>query len=413
MTPVVAPVPVGLSQRALRGAFAAAVFAFVLATLFDPADSLLGLKVPLYLLCWCTGILLSLSRAERIRLPIGLVVYVALMIAIPLVSIAIYFVADGTEPYAGFQLFKAYLFISMALLLYVTRTNLLPYLCVALTILAMAVLAVGTLVLLQPALFVPIYAFGNQYGMFSIDNRDYGAGLVLFQMYFVTSPMLAISAAYYFDRAAARRVHRVGFAALALLNTGAMIFAGSRNNLMAAVALPVALFLVHSKRKDVAVGVTALVTGIGLIAVSDQVRILLDPTEASNSTKLTTLSDYGTILERPATLIFGRGLGAYEQWTGRGSSFITELTYLEIIRNFGVFLGALMILLLVGPILYAYANRWSFPETSVIVGYLVYLAMCVTNPYLFSSMGMLILSVITANIAMHHSTRTRRSGYTA
>lgn len=405
--PVARPATVGGHARTL---YLATVSAFILSTLFDPADLLLGFKLPLYFLCWATGLLVCFAQRSKLRLPLWLASYTLLMVAIPLVSIAVYLIVDGREPFEGFQLFKAYLFISMAILLYATRTDLLPLLGGALTALSLAVLAVGTVVLLQPDLFLPLYAFGNRYGMFSLDNRDYGGGLVMFQMYFVTSPMLAVSAAYYFEQAVARPARRRRYVILTLLNLGGLAFAGSRNNLLAAVLLPLLLLFLHTRRKVVTGTALAVAGSIGLALVSDTLAILLDPLEQSNRTKLTTLNDYGTVLARPLTLLLGRGLGAYEHWTGRGYQFQTEITYLEIVRNFGVVLGGLMILLLLYPIAYAFVIRRSFPQRSVMVGYLVYLLMCVSNPYLFSSMGMLILSILTANMALFQMGRLEPPG---
>ena len=112
----------------------------MLSTLFDPADIIFGLKLPLYLLCWFAGVILCVTRGERVRIPIEMVIYSLLMVTIPLISIWNYYVIDGSDPFEGFQLLKAYLFISMAMLLYVTGTNLLKYLSIALTLLALSIL---------------------------------------------------------------------------------------------------------------------------------------------------------------------------------------------------------------------------------------------------------------------------------
>jgi hypothetical protein len=70
-----------------------------------------------------------------------------------------------------------------------------------------------------------------------------------------------------------------------------------------------------------------------LIFYSSEIFTLFDRNEPSNSAKLTLLMDYFEILNNPKTIIFGNGLGSYENWSIR-TSYITELTYLEIFRNF-------------------------------------------------------------------------------
>jgi hypothetical protein len=392
----------------LRSLFEATTFLFVLSTLFDPGDRLLGLKLPLYVLSWVLGVLLCLNRGDRMGIPIEMVIYSLLMITIPLLSIWNYYLVDGGEPFEGFALLKAYLFISMAMLLFLTRTNLLKLLSIGLTLLALAVLAVAALVFIEPSLYLPVYVFGEQSGMFSVGDRDYG-GLVLFQVFFHTSPMLAISAAYYFDFAYHSRRRRKLYGALAALNLVALILAGTRNNMVAAILLPLALALLYARRKGIVAAGVALVMGISAFMLSDQIGILLNPTEASNSTKLASFSDYLVGFSNVPSLIFGKGLGAYQHWTGRGYYYITELTYLEIVRNFGLLLGGLMMLLLLYPLVFAFVIRRSYNEKHIVIGYALYLLMCASNPLLFSSMGMLILSVITANMAMYSANVGRRT----
>ena len=393
---------------AARSLFLATTFLFVLSTLFDPSDRIFGLKLPLYIVSWGTGVFVILMRRGRVRIPIQLIVYSLSMVTIPLFSIWYYYLVDGSDPFEGFQLLKAYAFISMAMLMYLTGTNLLKHLSIALTLLALSIVFVAALVFIEPALYLPVYAFGNEYGIFSIDNRDYGSGLVLFQMYFVTSPMLAISAAYYFDRAHRSLQRRKLYGVLAALNIGAMFLAGTRNNIMAAILLPLALAFLYSKRRELIAVPIAMVSVVGIFVLWEQISVLLDPMEVSNRTKLTLLGDYATGFDKLPNLIFGTGLGAYQHWTGRGYYYVTELTYLEVIRNFGLLLGGVMILLLLYPIAYAFVLRRSYKEKHIIVGYALYLLMCATNPNLFSSMGMLILSVIVANISLYQANAADR-----
>jgi hypothetical protein len=398
------------SQRDIRGSaairwiFTLSFVGFIVSTLFDPADLALGLKVPLYAVTWLAGVTLCITRRDRVRFPPPLVIYVLLMVGIPLASLAWYFLVDARAPFAGFQLYKAYVFISVAILLYMTRTDLMPFLAGALTLLALMILATALVVLLVPALKLPLYVFGNQFGIFSIDSRDYGSGLVLFQMYFVTSPMLALSVAYYFDRWRNEPGHRVRHGLLTLTSLVALVVAGTRNNILGAVLVIAGVLVVHYRRKPLVIATLGVALIGGAAALSGQIGILLDPTEVSNSVKLALVRDYGRILGDPVTLLFGRGLGAYEHWS-RGDLFISELTYLEIVRNFGLIGGAIMIGLLIYPVVHGFILRRRSRSQSVLVGYSAYLLMCISNPNLFSSMGMLILGVILANLFQEDAER--------
>lgn len=385
------------------------VFLFLLSTLFDPADRALGLKLPLYVACWGIGLLMYMGRQDPIKISIGLFIYTFLMTLIPIASVGYYLAMDGSEPFEGFLLLKSYLFISFAILIYFTRINVLKYLSIALSILAIQILLLTAVVLIYPETHIPIYTFGEHYGIFSIDaGRDYGSGLKLFQMYFVTSSMLVIPIAYYFDLAKTSK-QNIGFHwALVLLSICAMFVAGTRNNMIMAIVLPVTLFVMYSKYRLGMTILMAAATGLFIFAWHDEIAILFDPTEASNYVKLSMLEDYAVIFSDPNNLLFGRGLGSYEYWTGRGYKFVTELTYLEIIRNFGLLLGGLMILLLLYPIVYAFVIRRSYKKKNIVLAYAVYLIMSISNPLLFSSMGMLILGMIIADIFIHDTDMRRR-----
>lgn len=406
-TNVLAPVVASdlRSVRVTRAAFLATLFIFIFSTLFDPGDTIFGLKVPLYVLCWVTGVVYCVARPEPVRIPIQLVLYCAVMVTIPLVSIAKYYIVDGREPFEGLAMIKAYVFISMAVLLYVTGTNALRHLATALTVLAVTIIVLTIVVLIVPVLRLPLYVFGENYGIFSIDNRDYG-GLALFQMYFHTSSMLAMGVAYYVDRARSEVRRERAYALVVLVNLAALVVAGSRNNLAGAILLPGALWLLYARNRIAAIALMTVAGAAAVYFIGDQIQILLNPQEVSNSIKLALLDDYARGFSDPLQLLFGQGLGAYQAWSGRTFYYVTELTYLEVFRNFGLPLGLLMLGLLAFPIIHAFVLRPSYREKPIILGYAVYLLMTATNPLLFSSMGMLILSILVANIFLHERQRT-------
>lgn len=386
-----------------RKVFDAVLFLFIADTLLDPADLLLGVKLPLYLMCWLTGFVVCTSRRRTLMISINLVMYCLVMIVLPLVSILIYQLLHGNDQFEGFQLLKAYLFISMALLLYVTRTNVLPHLAATLTLLAGAIFAVTALVFAVPDLLAPAYAFGELFGIFSIDSRDYGGGIVMFQMYFKTSSMLVVSAAYYFHKAWFAQSRKKTWWFLCLFSLVGMGVAGTRNNILVALLLPLILTFLYSKRKLRMAGVLVSLSLVAVAVLFDKIAILFSPVESSNRIKLDMLDDYARIFSNPVNLWLGRGLGAYERWTGPRYAFITELTYFEIVRNYGLVLGLVLLALLIFPVVYGFILKPSYGEKNIIIAYAMYLLMSATNPLFFSSTGILILSAIMANIFLHRS----------
>lgn len=383
---------------------------FVASCIFDPADKALGLKLDLFLLCWLCAILFMMMERGAARLDVRLLSYVLAFLAIPLFSVGGYWLLRGGDPFEGWNLLKGYFLISLSLLLYLRRVNLMPAMCAMLSLLAVVIIVSYAVLTLVPEAFAVFYVFGQATGIVIVDNRDYGGGLVMLQAYFVTSPMLAMAIAYYFHamRNATASRARLAYALLTLLNVAGMILAGTRNNLAVAVMLPVVLHFMYARNKVVhgifALGFVTLL----FVVFSGPILQLLDPTEVSNQLKVALVGDYYSLLDDPQTLLAGQGLGAYHYWDARASYFyISELTYFELLRNFGVVGFLAMIALLSFPLVYAFFVNRRYRDRHLIVAYGFYLLMCMSNPNLFSSMGILILSIILANIFITEESRVR------
>ena len=379
---------------------------FLLSCVFDPADRLLGMKVYLFVACWGAALIPVVLGSQVHRLHGGLLIYILLFLAVPVLSIAWYWTVDGRPEFEGFQLLKGYILISLAALLYISRIDLLPALSATLSVLALLIIGVFLLVTAVPVLVAPLYLFGNATGIVYLSDRDYGSGLVLSQVYFATSPMLAISIPFYFQRACTAVGSRQRLLNLLLLLAGvvAMFLAGSRNNMAVAILLPLILYVLYSRNKAFSVAAIIIAFFAFALVFVEQIAVLLDPAEFSNNIKLGLLDDYRRIFERASMLFFGSGLGAYDYWDAKGTHFfVSELTYLEVLRNFGVLGGAVMIGLLLLPIAYAVFRGRDYQDWHIILGYASYLVMCASNPNLFSSMGILILSVLMSDVFMEEA----------
>jgi hypothetical protein len=379
---------------------------FVLICIFDPADLVLRGKVPVFIALWPATLLSLVRMPNEPRLPRQLLAYQLAFIAIPLLSIGWYYLIDGRQPFEGFALLKGYLLISFALILVLNKVDLIPQLSAVLTVLA--VLVIGTFVFLQfePAQFEPLHDWGINTGILSLDQRRYGANLQLVQVYFVTSSMLAISIAYYFDRAmsASGRKSKLGYSALFGINIVGMLLAGTRNNILTSLLLPFALWPLYTRRAVLTALCSLLILVLLLLPFAEQLRTFFDAEESANSIKLALVREYMDLFSDPVTLLFGQGLGAYRYWSASNVYFyISELTYLEMIRNFGLFGAAVLMALLLFPVLHAFVKPAPRQERALAVAYLSYLVMAASNPLLFSSTGILILAILIANIALNRT----------
>ena len=386
---------------------------FIISTLFDPMDKLFGLKIYLFILCMSYGLLFYLTNPHMPKIPIKLIIYIALMIFIPLLSITHYYFIDSSNPFEGFLLFKSYIFITFALLIYITKIDVFRYLSICLVFLSLAIMLISLIVTIFPDLFFPMYLFGNNFGIFSIDpGRDYGAAGKYFQMYFVTSSMIVISIAYFFDKWWKSKHNKKLYLILFLVSVISMFLAGSRNNMLIALFLPLVLFWTYSNKKFFISMLYLVGFLITIIIVRDEILSLFDSSEISNFYKLMTLNDYIYLFSNDIySLIFGQGLGAYMDWTGRGFNFVTELTYFELVRSYGIFGALTIILLMLYPVIYAFFLKPSYNYKHIIWAYICYLIMSFTNPLFFSSMGMLILSAILASICIHDKQNIENTSY--
>jgi hypothetical protein len=104
-------------------------------------------------------------------------------------------------------------------------------------------------------------------------------------------------------------------------------------------------------------------------------------------------------MEHPQYLVWGEGLGS-QFYSSGNADFVTqtELTYIDLIRWFGIPLAIILILLLLYPIIYFYLNKKvSQNNRYLIVSYWGYLFIAGTNPLLVSSTGMLaVLTLFSA-----------------
>jgi hypothetical protein len=121
--------------------------------------------------------------------------------------------------------------------------------------------------------------------------------------------------------------------------------------------------------------------------------------DVSNEVKIGYLTDYANIIfSNPLTFFFGQGIGSYSYWSVLGIyTSITELTFFELFRNYGLIGGSILLFLVLFPLIYL-LDESKKEIHYLLLGYLSYLFMAFFNPIFFSSSGMMILSVIMAKI---------------
>ena len=246
--------------------------------------------------------------------------------------------------------------------------------------------------------------------------RQYGS-VTLPYIYFLASPMLVFLVAYEAqalrEYPTTRRMLSCGFAVFALG------LSGTRAHLIiACLYLPVYFMATSNSKHRIAVRLaSAIALTATLAAASPIIGEFLDAGETSNSMKLQALERYEEIFSDSAVLLFGQGFNAHT-WSNPLQQMIatendatkTELTYLELVRVFGV-IGALPYFgLLVGLVLASarlpQQHAWFRPA------FIVSLFNSSLNPYLFSTNGMLPMALLLGLIASNSVTINAKSANT-
>ena len=234
--------------------------------------------------------------------------------------------------------------------------------------------------------------------------REYG-GVVLPYIYFLASPMLIFLLAFDWDKL------RTSFSPKRLLifmcTTLVLFFSGTRAHMLIAVLYVPVYFLITASIKSkiwaFAVITLASIYIFQFEATLGLVKDAFSTKEASNLAKISMFTNYGSIFSDPLTLLLGQGYNAHE-WSSEFASMIamedyaskTELTYLELIRVYGLFLTFWFLVFLSRVLVRLRAlpreKLWLYS------GMCIYLINAAFNPYLFSVNGMLPLGLSLAVI---------------
>ncbi len=365
--------------------------------IFDPADKLLGLKMPLFALGWILFIFGIMANRKNVYAPVNMITYLLLFILIPLVSIAYYqFIGSDFIHYDGYQYFKSYLFITLLPILYISKIDLIKPTVAIISVLSILSTIILIISYFNTSLISIFNEVGQRYGMFSMGNRIWGRSVLpnLPAMYSHTSQLIVFPIGYFtmkilFSRGGIKIIYGL----LLVINMVALFFSATRNNIMASLLVPILVVFWYSKRKILALFIIISLTFIILVSHIDIIKSALDPEGTSNALKLSFIKDYLYLFADAEVLLFGQGLGSYFNTTLGGYVSLTELTYFEFIRRFGLILSLASFALLLYPLSKLRLKKYRSIHYLLIV-YLFMLLMAFFNPLLMSSSGMLILSIV-------------------
>jgi len=373
------------------------LYLLLAAAIFDPADLLVHMKVPLFAGVWILLLAdIAISRGGRYPVPTNLYYYICIFVVLlPLTGMLVYILRGGQmQGYDGFGYYKSYLFLSLCIPLAMKRIDLVRPLAIVVSSLSLATLFLYVITFSDEALRGQLWVLGDTYTIFSLSERSYGS--FTYQMvYFHSSPLMVVAVAYFCYQLLVS-VGRARFwnTLMLLLNVCGMLLSGTRNNMIAGLLVPLMVIAWYKGTKVRLAVAAALAVILSLGIGYGVVEAMLSPEDVSNSVKLLYFRDYAAVFSSWPTIMFGQGLGASFFSAALGTRVsITELTYVEFVRIYGVAMACIFFILLLYP-LRILRNPDARADHYLFLGYLGYLYLCTANPLLLSSSGMLVLAII-------------------
>lgn len=382
------------------------IFLLWFAAIFDPIGMVFGLRyIALINICLCIILIFIFSDLRHIPFNFRFFSIFFLSIVCPIYGLLIFIIRGGWH---GSFIDTSYISSAVLIttsLIYINKefVNLgIKSMLNSLQILCLVIIAIQINLIFS--LNDSWLSFFTERSVALISFREY-AGLTLPYIYFLASPLLIFLVAHRINNLF-MKVNTINLINAAFAIT-ALFISGTRSHMIIAViSLPLIFFLTKVKRKfEISILVAILFILLLLYFDSEILRSMFSLSETNNAFKFSMLNNYSHIFNDLFSLFFGQGFNAHEWSTplmkmisfNMGASK-TELTYIEFIRVYGLFISIPFFYILIYPIKKLMKLKkefiWLYPA------YILYLINASLNPYLFSTNGMLSLGLIISVISM-------------
>jgi hypothetical protein len=398
-----------------RGSIRLLTYGLVLLTtllMVDPSDQLLHVKTP----CFALIMIFWVYTKGPFRPAVSPLVASAILlvsVAIPALWVLLTVVArrDGELEHVALYP-KAFLFLSLLLVVWNSKISLDLITSRLSVLIGIITVSLVTLSKITPVFFQLIYAFtlDKQNALITEERDQFGIGVG--QFYYLSCPLMLFGLGYFFNKWLIGSRHKKWSLFLAFFLFASLVFSGARANLIAALTVVAGLSLwrIVSSRGLLIAGAIATIALLPIAyLVAKSTQNLLNPSEASNQVKIghyqSYLQHFG---DNPIYLIAGQGEGTGFYSKGFNDyTYVTELSFLELTRQFGLPVMLFFAALLLTPMIILF--RSTSPESRdgyLAIPYAGYLLVCASNPLLVSSTGMLVIVMVWAR-ALRHLPRLR------
>ncbi len=368
--------------------------------IIDPGNLIFHAKYILFALVFLFWIPEVLHKKPEIPVKLWWAVFfVSVFMPFYALSISILNHSLQNTPPGTFVYFNSFFFFAVILVIVSEKTDLTTYFNYTSLLIVIITLGLYFLLLLNPGNFGKLYHYfveEKQTTVYAL--RDYGK-VTLLMIFYKTSPLLVFPLSYYLYMLFIRnRKIRISVVMVFFLSV-TLFLSGTRANLLSMIIIWFFYFgfFLFRKSKISFLWIVAGFTVILFFILPPLAEGLFNRNEASNVIKFGYLSSYSNFFNHHwISLLLGQGVGGsfyaagLDRWID-----VSELTYLELIRVWGLPVGLSFIVFLFLPLIKEIRNK---NISHLFIAYLAYLFISGTNPLLMSSTGMLVLVYVFSKV---------------
>ena len=363
-------------------------FLFLLTLSIDPTGFHSRLKDLLFVVLVVYGVIYCLKRQQYLA-SINRITFLSFLL-IPLWGMFIAYVTNSlTEDSYAMSQIRSMLYIFIFFFVVTMRLDiLLKMVWVNGIILAILTLVLFFLSELGGVFLAAIYDYCNVSGNYMMAyNRDF-LGFSVNGLYYKTGSLIIFS--YIYNLYQYKGPFKLVLSVILYLS---LMVAGSRTPML----VQTMILLVYLYDRNIIGKFMTRVATVAFLGMLVMLTYLLatQENEGSNETKYENYESYVDDMSEKGHLIWGAGLGSEFYAKGRGVKLAySELSYMDVIRMYGIPVGGCMIFLFFAPCfwLWKYYSRSLFLKRYCL-GYALFLVLSGTNPLLLGSVGLTALTL--------------------
>lgn len=361
---------------------------FLIIISIDPAGTIWGVKELLFVLLLFFSFILF-GKGDTIPKDVLFVIWICL--SLPIWGIMIAMLKDNfTNSSYAFGHLKSFLFIFIFFFLRnLNFEKISKVLFINGTLIAICTTLIFIIAQINQELFSLLYNQSLENDNIIITVREY-YGFSILGVYFKAGPFMFFSyiySLYFLDIKSYKWV-------LILLNLFALLVAGSRTPTL--IAILITFIYLYDRMKSNRLFKYVLLYVCGFAFAFLTYKLATEKGESSNEVKYADFHSYVSDIFLNTTPVIGAGLGSEFYSKGRDQLVAaSEQTYMDIVRIYGIVLGAVLIILIYYPALVFLRSKYRhiLKYQRFVMAYVLYMILAGTNPLLISSTGMLVWAV--------------------